>query len=92
MGMLNISKPTAVKAFKELTKASLIIEERQGLNKPNKIYICRMDYGGKNFYLKRLTNLTLMILRLIILKNNNLDDDKDNSFLRKRARDYLFYT
>ncbi|MFB8724261.1 replication initiator protein A [Enterococcus casseliflavus] len=85
MGMLNISKPTAVKAFKELTKASLIIEERQGLNKPNKIYICRMDYGGKNFLPQEVNEFNPNDTEINNTeKNNNLDDDKDNSFSEKK--------
>lgn len=41
---LNISKPTAVKAFKQLTEAELIKEVRQGLGKPNVIYIGKIKY------------------------------------------------
>ncbi|MUO32432.1 replication initiator protein A [Enterococcus gallinarum] len=92
MGMLNISKPTAVKAFKELTKASLIIEERQGLNKPNKIYICRMDYGGKNFLPQEVNEFNPNDTEINNTeKNNNLDDDKDNSFSEKKENATTYF-
>lgn len=44
--MLGISRPTASKAFKQLVQADLIIEERQGLTKPNKIFVCRIEYSS----------------------------------------------
>lgn len=43
--MLNLSDKPVTNAFKELIKADLIKEERQGLNKPNKIYVCKINYG-----------------------------------------------
>lgn len=43
--MLNATDKTVTKAFKQLRDAELISEERQGLNKPNKIYIWRLDYS-----------------------------------------------
>lgn len=42
--LLNISKKTATKVFNELKEKELIFEERQGLNKPNLIYIGKIDY------------------------------------------------
>lgn len=41
--ILNISLPTARKAMKQLTEMGLIEEERQGLNKPNLIYLLKLD-------------------------------------------------
>jgi hypothetical protein len=48
--ILNISsKSTITKIFNELKEKELIYEERQGLNKPNIIYIGKIDYlKGKN--------------------------------------------
>ena len=43
--LLKISSPTATKAFKELREKKLIYEERIGLNKPNRIYIGKIDYS-----------------------------------------------
>ncbi|MFW5961808.1 MAG: replication initiator protein A [bacterium] len=42
--LLNISNKTAVKVFKELKEKELIFEERQGLNKPNIIFIGKINY------------------------------------------------
>ncbi|WP_159161032.1 replication initiator protein A [Enterococcus casseliflavus] len=85
MRILNISKPTAVKAFKELADSKLIIEERQGLNKPNKIYVCRIKYGGSNFELQEVESFNPNDTEINNTeKNNNLDDDKDNSFSEKK--------
>jgi len=59
--LLNISKPTAAKVFKELKEKELIFEERQGLNKPNIIYIGKINYkksAEKPESNRRLKNLT----------------------------------
>lgn len=42
--LLNLSNKTVIKAFKELRGVGLIFEERQGLNKPNKIFVGRIKY------------------------------------------------
>lgn len=42
--MLCVSDKPVTKAFKELSNAGLIEEIRQGLNKPNIIYVCSIDY------------------------------------------------
>jgi hypothetical protein len=41
MEELNVSKKTAVELFKELGKFGLIEEKKQGLGKPNKIYVLK---------------------------------------------------
>jgi len=59
--LLNISKPTATKVFKELKEKELIFEERQGLNQPNIIYIGKINYkksATKPETNRRLKNLT----------------------------------
>ena len=91
MGMLNISKPTAVKAFKELTKASLIIEERQGLNKPNKIYICRMDYGGKNFLPQEVNEFNPNDTEINNTEKNNNSSSRENSFYEKKEPTITYF-
>lgn len=45
--LLNISNKTAVKVFNELKEKKLIYEERQGLNKPNIIFIGKINYKKK---------------------------------------------
>jgi len=42
--ILGISTPTTYKAFKLLEQCKLIKQERQGLNKPNKIYVAKVDF------------------------------------------------
>ena len=46
--LLGISNKTSTKIFKELKKFELIEEDRQGLNKPNLIYIGHINYGANN--------------------------------------------
>ena len=48
--ILNYAEPKIIKLKKELEKYNLIINERQGLNKPNKIYLLEPMYD------KELTN------------------------------------
>lgn len=59
--LLNISKPTATKVFKELKHKKLIFEERQGFNRPNIIFIGKICYKKskeKPEKSRRLKNLT----------------------------------
>lgn len=67
--MMNISKPTVIKIKKELTKYGLLEEVRQGLNKPNRLYVGMIqevihkanasdDKEVKNFNLQKSKNLT----------------------------------
>ena len=45
--MLCLGNKTVIKAFKELRDYGLIEEIRQGLNKPNLIYVCHLDLSEK---------------------------------------------
>ena len=44
--LLGVSVRTVIKVFKQLREAKLIEEEKQGLNKPNRIYVLHLDYSG----------------------------------------------
>jgi hypothetical protein len=44
--MLCLSDKPVTKAFKQLIEFGLIEEERQGLNKPNLIYVCHIDFAN----------------------------------------------
>lgn len=44
--MLGICTTTVWRAIKQLKEVGLIAEKRQGLNKPNLIYIGKIDYSG----------------------------------------------
>ncbi len=47
---LCLSEKTVTKAFKQLTDVNLIAEKRQGLGKPNLIYVGKIQHGNiKNF-------------------------------------------
>src|SRR5699024_9705447 len=45
--ILNYAEPKIIKLKKELEKHNLIINERQGLNKPNRIYLLKPTYDKK---------------------------------------------
>lgn len=47
MDALGLSKPTIVKAMKDLKKYGLLDEKRQGVNKPNLIYLLTVDYDSQ---------------------------------------------
>ena len=44
---LGLSEKTVTKAFKQLSDVNLIEEKRQGLGKPNLIYVAKMQYEDK---------------------------------------------
>lgn len=70
--ILKISHPTCVKAMKQLQKYGLIDVIRQGVQKPNKVYIRKLknftSQSKKNLLLEVKKKLTLMILNLVILR------------------------
>ena len=45
---LGLSEKTATKAFKQLIDVNLIAEKRQGLGKPNLIYVAKIQYEDKS--------------------------------------------
>ena len=45
---LNLSEKTAIKAFKQLSQVNLILEKRQGLGKPNLIYVGKIQHEEIN--------------------------------------------
>ena len=67
--ILDYSEPKIIKLKKELETYNLIFNERQGLNKPNKIYLLEPNYDKelKNFKFQNLRILSLMILIIVIL-------------------------
>lgn len=58
--ILDYSEPKIIKLKKELENYNLISNERQGLNKPNKIYLLEPSYDKelKNFKLQNKKNLS----------------------------------
>jgi len=46
--LIETSLPTVTKAFKQLTKYNLIVEKRQGLGRPNLIFVCHIELSQVN--------------------------------------------
>lgn len=55
---LNLSNKTVIKAFKELNAVELIKEVRQGLGKPNLIYVGKMKKETNKLQLQKCKNYT----------------------------------
>lgn len=62
--ILQYGEPKIIKLKKELEKFNLIVNERQGLNKPNKIYLLEPSYD------KELTNCKFQNLQFVSSKAN----------------------
>ena len=45
---LGLSEKTVTKAFKQLSDVDLIEEKKQGLEKPNLIYVAKLQYEEKD--------------------------------------------
>lgn len=84
--LLNVSIRTVTKVFNQLRDAKLIEEEQQGLNKPNKIYVLRLEYQGQakvssQDRQKLLTSDTdLRETEFKDLKDNNIGDESPMIF------------
>lgn len=101
---LCLSYKTVTKAFKQLTDCKLIYEKRQGANKPNLIYVGKMQYLNipkirtrKNYDSGQgnITNQESENLRGINTNNNytdktNKSGKKSNSYIgRKYTEDFF---
>lgn len=76
--MLCLSDKPVTRAFKELQAYGLIEEERQGLNKPNLIYICHIDYE----------NLEFMRIRKNSDSRNGDKTNQESDILRRNDTNY----
>ena len=77
--MLNLSKPTITKAVNELITAGLIEEERQGLNKANRIYLNTVIIeieGSKN-------SLPPEVKKIDFQKQNNFTSEGKKNLLQE---------
>ena len=98
---LCLSDKTVTKAFKQLTDCKLIYEKRQGANKPNLIYVGKMQYlkiqkiGSRKNYDSgqgNITNQESENLRGINTNNiyTNKSGKKSNSYIgRKYTEDFF---
>lgn len=88
--MLNVSIPTIRKNINELLKHELITEKRNGLNKPNWIYINDVSVentGGKEFYTQEGNKFTPNETEYNETENNSLFCSK-NKFARLYSKLY----
>lgn len=92
--LLNLSDKTVTKAFKELSNCKLIYEKKQGRNKPNLIYPCKMiseEWSRKNYDSGTGKNTILESENLRCNNTNNNYTNKVNSKSQKNnfeQRDY----
>ena len=95
--LFNLSDKTVTKAFKELVECKLIYEKKQGRNKPNLIYPCKMvanKWSRKNYDSGHVKNTTLESENLRCNYTDNNYTTKVNSkknFVNFEQRDYKNY-
>lgn len=96
--ILNYAEPKIIKLKKELEKYNLIINERQGLNKPNKIYLLEPTYDkelinskfqNKEFISSRTNKSSVQ--ELINSKSNDTDfnntDFNNTDYIKTESND-----
>jgi hypothetical protein len=91
---LCLSDKTVTKAFKQLTEVNLIEEKRQGLGKPNLIYVGKIQHeeiiddmeqeniqvlNSKNYGSRKVNNTTLDTEILPIINPNNIKTNISNT-------------
>lgn len=81
---LNLSNKTVIKAVKELKKYNLIEEKRQGVNKPNLIYVLTLDidtqWKCKN-YTSSSVNNTPQEVKKLHSKETNINKTNNNKYI-----------
>ena len=92
---LHIGKQSLCSAFKELVKANLIKEIRQGKNKPNKIYVGKTISEINNEYVnwrveKQTSRVPISSCPEVLKTDTNKNNIfiKKNSYLNYQGRDY----
>ncbi len=78
--LFNLSDKTVTKAFRELNECKLIYEKKQGRNKPNLIYPCKMDFDSNIWNRKNSDSETgkNTILESENLRCNNTNNNYTN--------------
>lgn len=86
--ILDYSEPKIIKLKKELESFNLITNERQGLNKPNKIYLLEPSYNTelKNFKFKNKRNLSSRTKENLVQEQKNFKSN-DNKYRDTNIRD-----
>ena len=92
---LHIGKQSLCSAFKELVKANLIKEIRQGKNKPNKIYVGKTISEINNEYVnwrveKQTSRVPISSCPEVLKTDTNKNNIfiKKNNYLNYQGRDY----
>ena len=75
MEKLNCSKPTIISAKKELADMGLLREFRQGVNKPNRLYI----FGSKKTLLQEVKNIDHGSKKTLLQEVKNIDPIKTDN-------------
>lgn len=103
---LGLSEKTVTKAFKQLVDTDLIEEKRQGLGKPNLIYVAKIQYEEKdkisdtenlqvlnsNFYASRVVESTVQEQEnLQTINTNNIKTNRINTDSINPNSDDEFY-
>ena len=82
MEKLNCSKPTIISAKKELADMGLLREFRQGVNKPNRLYI----FGSKKTLLQEVKNIDHGSKKTLLQEVKNIDPIKTNNIKTNISR------
>lgn len=85
--LFHLSDKTVTKAFKELSNCNLIYEKKQGRNKPNLIYPCKIDFewSRKNYDSGLVKSTTLESENL---RPNNTNNKNTNGVKSKRTSNF----
>lgn len=88
MEELEISKPTASKCFNQLNEFKLIHEVRQGLSKPNLIYVCRIETQagsqvGEGFTSRGKKTLPQEVKKVNSIQTNSNKTDKTKTISKE---------
>lgn len=88
---LNLSDKTATKAFKQLNNVGLVQEKRQGLGKPNLIYVGKIEHEETETlrFLSR-KNYDSRVENIMNLESENLrgiNTNSDDEFYLKEIKD-----
>ena len=80
---LGLSEKTVIKAFKQLSETKLIFEKRQGLGKPNLIYVGKIQHEEiaeqKNLLLKNCKNYSSRDVKSTVQELENLQGINPNN-------------
>ena len=76
--LLNLSDKTVTKAFKQLKDCKLIYEKKQGANKPNLIYVGKIEHDKNLIQLIR-KNYESRIVKSTIHDTENLRPNYNNN-------------